>query len=185
MNNKMKVVSGIMVAAMATLTVNLIGSKDVHANTGGGLDRGGNVFNDGSSIPFVSEIDGAETIQMADFNQDGFDDLLTIFDDWDGGGKKIGIYLNQNGKGFVEAWTLSEAECGCEFSNHDFTPADINGDGYPDIVNVLGSSGGSYQALVYINQLGSGLACNTDLNDDGTVNITDLLVLMAAWGDCS
>lgn len=67
---------------------------------------------------------------------------------------------------------IAEATCGsCDPSD----PADLNGDG---VVNVL-------DLLILLGQWGdcpTGEACLPDLNGDETVNVLDMLVLIGAWG---
>ena len=111
---------------------------------------------------------------VADFNQDGFDDLVAHNSQYG----LSQIYLNESGKGYTLSISCSSG-INC-FSALDVTIADVNGDGFPDLIN--GPTAEGFPVL--INQLGSGLACNTDLNDDGTVNITDLLFVMSTWGPC-
>jgi len=100
----MKVVSGIMIAAMATLAVNLIGSKDVHANAVGDLDRGGDMFDEGV---FLFGDGGYDLFGTADFNQDGLDDVIAR----SFSSNETWLYLNDKTGKFVKVWQLP---CGDE-----------------------------------------------------------------------
>ena len=60
--------------------------------------------------------------------------------------------------------------------------ADMNGDGYPDLVedDVVPAP----HVLVRPNLLGRQAACPADLNKDFLVGFDDLLTLLAFWGPC-
>lgn len=66
------------------------------------------------------------------------------------------------------------------------TTGDFTGDGFPDFIETLGT--GSVPAgfvRIYPNLLGGGAgACPIDLDKDSTVGFEDLVILLAAWGDC-
>ena len=129
-----------------------------------------------------AETNTFETTNAADFNQDGFDDLL-IFSDTDGVEERcFTLYLN-DGDSFSEVWRLNESDCvDCTyFSNNTFIPADVNNDGYPDIVSAMGYKG---TAIAYINQMTPSTVCDSDINTDGTTDVTDLLFVVGNWGPC-
>ncbi len=62
--------------------------------------------------------------------------------------------------------------------NLEVSLGDLDGDGDPDAF-VLGGSGGG--ELVYLNVDGAA-PCPADLDGDGSVGVTDMLALLAAWG---
>ena len=63
------------------------------------------------------------------------------------------------------------------------TTADFNQDELQDLVTV-NSAAGAGTVSVILNEQPTEDACPADLNDDGFVNISDLLVLLTAWGPC-
>jgi hypothetical protein len=123
------------------------------------------------------------TMNAADFNQDGFDDLLIFSDSYGAEQRRFTLYLN-DGESFSEVWRLNESDCvDCiDFSDPTFIPADVNNDGYPDIVTAMGHKG---TAIAYINQMTPSTVCDSDINTDGTTDVTDLLFVVGNWGPCS
>ena len=116
---------------------------------------------------------GFYATETDDFNQDGFGDFVGVRS-WKGNLTLLVLLNNQSG-GFElvfeshvssgDWWTLSTE--------------DFNNDGFPDILYVCDSP-----PLIYINQLGPATACASDLNDDGTTDVTDLLFVVSEWGLC-
>ena len=111
-------------------------------------------------------------LSVADFDQDGFDDLVVELI-LARGGVAPAVLLNQSGNGFVEVWV------GPVGDHDDWQTADVNGDGYPDLVEVEGNT-----AWVYINQFSLVAACPSDFDKTGATEMGDLLFLLIHWGTC-
>ena len=113
----------------------------------------------------------------ADFNQDGFMDLLTYLDPSNDGviDDHLAIYLNVGGESLTEVWSISESAI-AGYAN-DWQPIDFNGDGFPDLVNH------SSKKIIY-NNLGPNYACSSDLNKNGATEVLDLLFIIDRWGEC-
>ena len=113
---------------------------------------------------------------IADFNQDGFDDLLAYNSQY----HASQIYLNQSGKGY----TLNFSCNSCPgFSATEVKIANVNGDGFPDLMGGGASTDGGFSVL--INQLGPAYSCVTDLDADGDTSVGDLLFVLEEWGPCN
>ena len=118
-------------------------------------------------------------IAVADFNQDGFDDLVTYNSQY----HLSQIYLNQSGKGFTLNFNCSP-NTGCyTFGASGIKIADVNGDGFPDIMSGGANTDGGF--LVLINQLAPAYSCLTDLDADGDTSVGDLLFVLEEWGPCN
>jgi hypothetical protein len=148
------------------------------------LFDGGNRGNDMEIFPVGEEWqrDGSawntqSALDVADFNQDGFDDLLMTTTE---GSWYLSVYLSQNGLGFNEAWRVQLSSIGGSPNPGQWVAADVNGDGFPDLVKGENNTG----IMVYINQLGPSYACGTDLNKDGQTSVHDILFVLAGWGPC-
>ena len=116
---------------------------------------------------------------VADFNQDGFDDVVTYNSQY----HLSQIYLNQSGKGFTLNFNCSP-NTGCtSFGANNIKIADVNGDGFPDIMSGGASTDGGFSVL--INQLGPAYSCVTDLDADGDTSVGDLLFVLEEWGPCN
>ena len=112
-------------------------------------------------------------IDTADFDQDGFDDLLVIHSNHPS--YKIAVHMNQSGKGFNVVFSTT-----LEGGSDHWRAADVNADGYPDLVRV----GSANKAVVMINQLANEKVCATDLDKSGSTEIGDLLFVIEDWGPC-
>ncbi|MCH2149984.1 MAG: hypothetical protein MK095_11180, partial [Phycisphaerales bacterium] len=71
----------------------------------------------------------------------------------------------------------------------DGTSDDTDGNGIPDECECLGDIDGNGSVnvtdlLTVIADWGCSTGCDGDANGDGTVNVTDLLAVISAWGDC-
>ena len=121
---------------------------------------------DNSTLLPMNGVSGS-LADTADFDQDGFDDVMV----WDG--NNVQVLLNQSGKGFTQVFSAP--------INGSWRAADVNGDGFPDLINPVINQG----MTVLINQLGPNYACATDLDKDGQTAVGDLLFLIEEWGPCS
>jgi hypothetical protein len=111
---------------------------------------------------------------IADFDQDGYDDLLVSAKPYGQSNSCLKVLLNQYGEGYTTVWN---GPCGSGVGL--WRAADVNGDGYPDLISQNG-----HNLEVYINQLSPEFACATDLNKDGETSIHDMLFVLAQWGPC-
>lgn len=115
-------------------------------------------------------------IDTADFDQDGFDDLLAVHEyAWEQ--YQLVVHINQSGKGFTPVFALNGN------SAFNYRAADINGDGYPDLVKTTIDSLDN-RANALINQLANEKVCATDLDKSGSTEIGDLLFVIEDWGPC-
>ena len=159
------------ITCIATLTVGLSASiKSI----------GTSIFDwkDTITIPIEppTAFDWLESISFADFNQDGFDDILL----WTVHPNQGQVLINLSGKGFEQVFVISDDDLS-GISYYRMLPGDINGDGFPDLV-AISYSGNTVLGL--INTLGPGYACAADLTGDGSVEVNDLLFVVAEWGEC-
>ncbi|MCH2134367.1 MAG: VCBS repeat-containing protein [Phycisphaerales bacterium] len=144
------------------------------AAVGFGAWSGAPVFDDSlveewNIDPYVFEI-----VDTADFDQDGFDDLVAV--QQVSGNYRAAVLINQSGKGFTQVFTTNVA------GQPDYwNAADVNGDGYPDLVHARSSEP---YATVLINQLANEKVCATDLDKSGSTEINDLLFVIEDWGPC-
>ena len=105
----------------------------------------------------------------ADFNQDGFGDFVAIHQ------STMRLWLNDQNGGF-ELVFESYVGGGDYYS---LNAEDFNNDGFPDILVTVQCT-----PLIYINQLQGQTACAADLTGDGSVEVNDLLFVVAEWGPC-
>jgi len=65
---------------------------------------------------------------------------------------------------------------------------DVTGDGLPDAIIQLGKWCDAPQTcdFFYVTNISTppGVACATDVNSDGTTDVSDMLALIAGWGPC-
>ena len=64
---------------------------------------------------------------------------------------------------------------------------DVTNDGKPEAIVTVGiaTANDNFYGSFYIENISEWPAkCATDINDDGTVNVTDLLSVMSTWGPC-
>ena len=118
----------------------------------------------------------ADILDIVDFDQDGFDDLLVGYPP-DG----AAIYLNQSGSGFIKIWEY--ANCMTYFDDK-VQAGDMNGDGFPDVVRAGNGCGGSSEIEVWFNQIPNHPFCASDLDKTGNVDFSDLLFVLNEWGEC-
>ena len=132
-------------------------------------------LDDQVSLPATLELDYMSHIEtVADFNQDGFDDLVVNTYLAGGPDNTYEVLLNQSGTGYNSVWSFSG-------SPQELLAADVNGDGYPDLV--LGIPGSDH-VYAFINQMALLAACPTDLNKSGDTEVNDLLFVLERWGVC-
>jgi len=132
---------------------------------------GPQLFDESIDIPATLEAGSLnKIIAVADFDQDGFDDL--VIEVINGPNYRCAILLNQSGTGYTEVWGTSATSGG-------WRTADVDGDGYPDLIAV-----GSSSFEVYINQLSLVAACPSDLDKTGATEVGDLLFVIDRWGPC-
>ena len=164
MNNREKITLGVFMLSICLLVVSNI-EKNAYASAMVYPDRGSNIFSESEFLPLPGT--GMAAISaVADFDQDGFDDLLAY-----NGSGGVMVTLNLSGSGFYTVW---------ETGGGSWRTADVNGDGFPDLIK--GASGNNVE--IYINQLGPDYACATDLDKDGETSVGDLLFVLAEWGPC-
>ena len=120
-----------------------------------------------------------EYIGSADFDQDGYEDLLVRVTE-----NKLRVLLNQSGTGFIPS-------SGVENTNFRFSRyigiADVNGDGFPDIVltgTAASGDGAGPGIRAWINQIPNNPVCASDLDKTGNVDFSDLLFVLNEWGEC-
>ena len=166
----MKTLIAVIVGSFITLTAVMAASRSSL----------GNIFDSSSEYEMAVNSTGnytGEIVAWADFDQDGFDDFC------EGGGNHLVIYLNQAGQGFTEVWRTNEFSVPCYTGT--WRAADVNGDGYPDLVTGNPCESGS-GVWVLRNQLGvNGYACTTDHDKSGNTDVGDLLFILDRWGACA
>ncbi len=128
-----------------------------------------------------------ENTVIADLDNDGFNDILVADVGVDGAHclQRMDIHHNLGNPPFVtfeeDVGNLPTEEGGPLRGTHDVAVFDIDGDCWLDLV--IGSCSGT---TVWINQ-GPGnicAACTGDLDNNGSVGVSDLLALLASWGPC-
>ena len=133
------------------------------------------------------------SIDVADLDGDGDMDLAVVLGD--GASRVLRIYRNDTASASSTA-PLVFAEDSDIASDDDMflgIIATLDGDGRKDLVTIsaapvpplggLHVPAGISANISYLLNI-SGLTCPADTNDSGTVNVTDLLLLLAAWGAC-
>ncbi len=135
------------------------------------------VWDNNHSGDYVREI-----MDTADFDQDGFTDLLVQTSIGQSQYRSVSVLLNQSGTGFIEAF-VSPAQDPWSQLGEGWKAADVNGDGYPDLVRLdpANAAGGTF---VLINQLALVAACPSDLDKTGATEVGDLLFVIDRWGPC-
>ena len=171
------ILSGILIVSIGGF---MTSSQQAVANQIKGDDSsprsGINLFTDTITLNASGDWEHIQSIPaIADFDQDGYDDLLVSAKPYGLSDSCLKVLLNQYGEGYTTVWN---GPCGSGVSL--WRTADVNGDGYPDLIR----HGGSADLEVYINQLSPEFACATDLNKDGETSIHDMLFVLAQWGPC-
>jgi hypothetical protein len=126
------------------------------------------------------------------FNENGFEDMVTLSYSPDGDLTWTQIYADPNGHSdrsaaiaVDEAFNVIVAgDAWVGFENYyDFTtirytievcPPDINGSGAVNVIDLL----------AVINGWGACSGCAPDINSDGQINVVDMLAVINAWGAC-
>ncbi len=136
---------------------------------------GGQIFDENETYEptFEGGWVGIILIDTADFNQDGFGDLLSAPPMGSFGPGRV--WLNDQNGGFAPVFEVKVMG-----GQGRLVAEDMNSDGFPDIIVVHDAA----SPVIYINQLGPATACASDLNDDGTTDVTDLLFVVSEWGPC-
>lgn len=156
---------GLMDILTATSSMTpLINQVSVFVNTGAGF-----------SGPFNYPTGGMDSgdLAVADLDCDGALDVVTANQD----SNNISV-LRNNGDGSFGAAITPATGAGPS----EITVADLDGDGDADIAT---ANDGADTLSVFINQ-----TCEVDpgtpgdFNDDGVVNVSDLLILLGDWGAC-
>ena len=170
------ILSGILIVSIGGF---MTSSQQVVANQIKGDDSsprsGINLFTDTITLNASGDWDFMQSIPaIADFDQDGYDDLLVSVKPNGVNDNCLKVLLNQYGEGYTTVWN---GPCGSGIGQ--WRTADVNGDGYPDLIRQ-----NSHNLEVYINQLSPEFACATDLDKDGETSVGDLLFVLAKWGPC-
>ena len=114
-----------------------------------------------------------------DFDLDGNIDLATIATNSAG---NRGVRVLQNDGNLV----FTTVETAAAESPLLIEVGDVSGNGVSELVTITGGTirrgGGNQLSLRTVSDV---VACNADINADGTVDVLDLLVVISAWGDCS
>ncbi len=127
--------------------------------------------------------DSPTSVDIVDINVDARPDLAVVADDLQIG-PAIQVLENQldGSKGgtipFTNPIPFSVGDDPNFVANGDF-----NGDGLPDLVTVNEDKGGEGSVAVLLNNPPPP-PCPGDFNDNGFVNVSDLLELLANWGPC-
>jgi len=129
----------------------------------------------------------------ADFDADGDMDFAFFKNEENAASFEIAVFWG-DGTGLFPSYTIQELDIqGIMPPNsnmiyrYDVAVGDSNGDGWPDIViPVYGTQqfAGDYGILVLLNQGNGSFACATDINNDGSTNVNDLLEVVGNWGPC-
>ncbi len=142
-----------------------------------GAWSGAPVFDDSLAEERQVGLDINDILAVADFDQDGFDDLLAFWKPQSWGNGRAVVLMNQSGKGFTTVFTS-------QIIGANWTAADVNGDGYPDLIKETGQPWNDTHVTVLINQLANEKVCATDLDKSGSTEIGDLLFVIEDWGPC-
>jgi hypothetical protein len=114
---------------------------------------------------------GHSELRFFDVDGDGDEDLTEVH--FSNGHARI--YLNVNGVlESTPSWTFDSPHVGTAIAF-----GDINGNGRADLI--LGNSGDNSIMVFYA----ADFDCPEDVNGDGTVDVLDLLAVLAAWGNTS
>jgi hypothetical protein len=128
------------------------------------------------------------SIEAADFDADSDNDLAVAADDPEIG-PSVQVLTNRTGEGVAQGGAVifdPPVAFGVDADPNFVVAADLNGDGLPDLLTANeddGPSGGSVSGLVS-NPTAPPPPCPADLDGDGNVFITDILLLLASWGPC-
>jgi hypothetical protein len=144
---------------------------------------------DGTFAPAFEVAVGAtpRSIEAADLDGDSDRDLAVVADDAEIG-PSVQVLVNRTVDGVPAGGggVLFDPPVafGVDADPNFVVAADLNGDGLPDLVTANADdapSGGSVTALVNDPVP---TECAGDLDGDGDVSVIDLLLLLAAWGQC-
>jgi len=163
------------------------------------MSKGESVFGN-ATWTSLSDVFGPKADEMrpgvscaADFDADGDMDFAYFRNNDDASSFEIVVFWG-DGTGHFPSYTIQALDIQDIMppnSNmiyiYDVAVGDSNGDGWPDIViPVYGTQqwSGDYGILVLLNQGNGSFACATDINDDGTTDVVDLLEVVSEWGPC-
>ncbi len=120
---------------------------------------------------------------VGDINGDKHEDLILaswVFGGGAGGAGKADIFDGDTGE-ILDTYTHNVANAQFGFDANGM--GDVDGDGKTDyLITAANDSGGSGKA--YLIQGNIGVTTPGDLNDDGIVSTSDLLILLSSWGNC-
>ncbi|MCH2147619.1 MAG: FG-GAP-like repeat-containing protein, partial [Phycisphaerales bacterium] len=128
------------------------------------------------------------SLTALDMDDDGDIDLAVVREDGDGN-KVTSLYRNDTPDGSTTVYFTDIGTNEGEGLNPIMARAsDVDGDGKEDLLMISENTsltGSAYSSDTVLNDLPEDNPCPADLNSDDSVNVDDLLLLIAAWGNAS